>query len=586
VDVFPTCTFRLTLPGGALRAGHRNHGTVDLELPEPIRRAEHVDFLFQTVAIAGYGSGKTRSVVRRAMFAQPLQIEVRGLSAGRHAFPFALDLPAWLPPAFNGNDCSISHVIDLRLDVDWALDPHATFLPVVYPVPRVARRAPLTMRSPDHFHPEIAVELTLDSAVFVQGSRVSGRVALRTGHRAELDAIVITLGHTARVSMVRNDLRPSSAHIVRIPGDALRSGQAVPFVFPVADLAPTSANGFLDITPRIEVALDLAWWKTNQAFAVALDVLPPGSSLADAPAADALLGESRLSAVARDVAQRTGTIAGTPPVLVSGKHGAVTFTVEDASRGSEIAAREIHTFPDLGLHLRSRPIGLLPILSTIAPESVSDRWAIRASSTIVDPILASFLTSFLTDAAGVDELELSDHRLVLRRLLRADDLQSWLAAVEYTAARARNIADAISALPFPREGAPAWSGTASEEGAFLLPHLPAIVGIRRALRVSSGEQREAVCAIVTNGETTRVEVALDAPLPPEAIAALHAETPDDLVRALRETFESVEAPSPQHITAVAKGFMPDPRKLLPALDTILVWSLRARGERRMDIPYR
>jgi hypothetical protein len=34
------------------------------------------------------------------------------------------------------------------------------------------------------------------------------------------------------------------------------------------------------------------------------------------------------------------------------------------------------------------------------------------------------------------------------------------------------------------------------------------------------------------------------------------------------------------------GFTPDPRKLLPALDTILLWSLEARGERRMDMPYR
>src|SRR5438093_11155434 len=110
MDIFPTCNFQLTLPGGVLLAGERNTGTVDLFLPEPITRAERLDFLFESLAVAGYGSGKTRSVYRRAMFAQPLEIAVRGgMAAGRHSIPFALDLPPWLPSAYVGNDCSIMH---------------------------------------------------------------------------------------------------------------------------------------------------------------------------------------------------------------------------------------------------------------------------------------------------------------------------------------------------------------------------------------------------------------------------------------------------------------------------------------------
>lgn len=85
----------------------------------------------------------------------------------------------------------------------------------------------------------------------------------------------------------------------------------------------------------------------------------------------------------------------------------------------------------------------------------------------------------------------------------------------------------------------------------------------------------------------RVDVDLDTELPSQAIQALHAkDNTDELVRALRTTFATIDAPTPKHVVAVAEGFTPDPRKLLPALDTILAWSLAARGERRMDMPYR
>lgn len=594
-DLFPTCRFGLRTDQGALWAGQRNTGTVELFLPESIARAEHLDFLFETTAVAGYGSGKSRRVIRRTMFAQPLHVGVRGLGAGRHAFPFTLDLPPWLPPAYSGDDCSIQHRVELRLDVDWAIDPKASFVPVVRAPTREAGRQPFAARSPGGFHDEIAVEIMLDSRVLAQGEGLRGQIALRTGHAAAFDAVELGLGHAARVRMGRGDVRFMKSLSIRVPAAALRQGQSVPFAFPPADLPATQATGFLDLSPTLEVALDVAWWRMNRRFSIPLEVLPFGSRLASASAAPALLGDSRMAAVARDLAARTGLAAGASPVLVSGAHGMVAFSVEDASRGSETAAREVYAFPDLALGAHSRPLGILPAGRGLAPPPVAARWAIHCDARVPEDALRAFFASALDAFGDADALALSDRHLSLRRRLASDDSARWLEIVEGARARAARLSAAIAALPFPAEGArAAWTRTAEEEQAFLLPHLPALVGIRRAVRVASGEQREARGAIVTTSEgTTRVEVDLDTPLPPEAVAALGdadahgaGAASAELLRQLRASFEALDVPHPQHMDAVAAGVAADPRALLPALDALVAWSLHARGERPVVAPYR
>src|SRR6201999_628142 len=104
----------------------RIDGVLELEAPEPIPRAEGAEIFIRTVAWAGYGGGKRRSVVRRDVFSMPMRSEIPRdvpLAAGIHRYPFTFDAPAWLPPNYQGYDCGISTVIEARLDVDWAIDP-------------------------------------------------------------------------------------------------------------------------------------------------------------------------------------------------------------------------------------------------------------------------------------------------------------------------------------------------------------------------------------------------------------------------------------------------------------------------------
>lgn len=302
-----------------------------------------------------------------------------------------------------------------------------------------------------------------------------------------------------------------------------------------------------------------------------------------------LLGGSRMGALSFDLGSRTGLRVGAPPVLVYGREGPVDVAVSDGSRGSEFAAVETYAFPDLRLGIRSRPLGILPAGGSLAPPPLDARYAIRCDDGLVpEPALRAFFAEVLRGVEPLESLELSDHQLTIRRDLGKDDPARWLAVAAGARDRARAIGSAIAALPFAvPEARDAWNAAAAAESAVVLPHLPALVFVRRAVRTAAGEQHELVCALTTlPGPKTRLDVLVDGPLPPEAISALHAEEPDELVAAMRQTFESLDAPSSQHVVAVADGFARDPRTTLAALEPIIAFWLRARGERRVDTAYR
>lgn len=280
--LFPDCSFSVRLPAKELVAGARAVGTLDLAVPEPIPRADHVDLVFRTEAWAGYGGGKSRTVIRRTVFLAPLRIDFpRGepLAAGTHSFPFGVDVPALLGPGFEGDDCGFVHAIDVRLDVDWARDPKETLTPIVRLPPRDGRRTPLVTRTTAEFHDRLVLEVTLSSTTLVAGTdRVEGRLALRGGHDARLDAVTVHVVSRATVRMGRGDVRDGARTGTSIPASALRSGEAVPFGIPLDAFPPTFRNGFLDHDLVLLVTAEIPW-ASDPTLEIPLAVLPAGSTL-------------------------------------------------------------------------------------------------------------------------------------------------------------------------------------------------------------------------------------------------------------------------------------------------------------------
>lgn len=602
--LFPDCSFQVLLPGGVLVPGTRVNGTLVVVAPEPIPRAESVDLVFRSIAWAGYGHTNHRTVDRRIMFEAPLHVDLvaQPLPAGRHEFPFAMDLPPWLPPGYIGNDCAIQHAISIRLDVDWAIDPVTKLVPVVAMLPREGTRTALTTRSPAGFHDSIVLEVTLASAVIAHDEPLIGQVALRSGHDARFDAVELRLAGAARIAMARGDTRRGGGSMIRILAESLRGGEAVPFQFPPNQHFPASfRSSFIDHEVRLTVSADIPW-ATDPSFELLVDVLPVGSTIVGDTNAS-IVGGERLRRIAAAMAQSSGLREGHAPVLVEGNvAGAVAVRITDAPRSGRLGIDIDFEFPDVELGVAFHPLGMLEGFRTspLLPATLSDRYLLRctpgdARPPVSDAALTAFVHAVLANAAGADDIRFSDHHLGLHTPIPNDELPRMVDIARAAQARAKVIAEAIAALPFPSSLAtarPAWNATAVEQSAFLVPTGPSLHGLTFRARVLAGEERTITASLRTrwtkDGPTIHVDVDLqNAPLPKEAWAELESETPSDRLRAVRALFPS------SHVLGQGSGatldrpeWAADPRALLSAIETFFWWVLDTRGERRSDLPYR
>lgn len=595
--LFPKCSFEVLLSGGVFVPGRRVDGTLVLTAEAPIPRVDHVELAFHTRAWAVYGSGKNRSVLRRSVFDAPLRVGLPNevLAAGTHRFPFAVDVPPWLPPGFSGPNCGIDHEIETRLDVDWAIDPKALRCPTIFMAPQLGRRATLNTRSPLGFHETIVLEVTLASSVLALDEPISGQIALRSGHSARFDAIDLSFTSVARITMGRGDARRGEeGYRVRIPAQSLRGGEAVPFQIPShPQFVPSFRSSFIDHDLVLAVSVDIPW-ASDPAFDIPLQVLPRGSTIhGDATAS--VVGSERLQRLASLMAQATGLREGRAPLLVEGAAGPVALRIADAPREARLGLDVDITFPDLELGIVFRPLGLLEGFraSPLLPPALAQRYLLR--STRDDVALSSFMATVLEDLASADEIRFSDHHLGLHFLLPNDEPDRMVELARVAHARAKAIADAIGRLPFPAAtvaAQPAWQATAGEQGAFLVPTGPSLHGLSFRARVLGGEERVIGATIRTvwteAGPINHVDVDLRAaPLPEAARADLESGTPSDGLRAVRACFPSAHVLAQGHgATLERSDWSADPRALLPAIETFFWWLLDARGERRADLPYR
>jgi|GEM_PF-2530020 len=602
--LFPKCSFEVLVTGGVLRAGTRVEGVLVVTAPEPIPRAESIELVFESVAWAGYGGGKNRSVDRRVMFRAPLHVDVPAglLAAGTHRFPYTIDLPSWLPPAFGGNDCAIEHTLEARVDVDWAIDPVVKLRPAIELAPREGTRLPITTRSPGNFHESIVLEVTLASSVIAHDEPLTGQIALRSGHDARFDAIELQMAGAARIVMGLKDRRLGGGSMIRIPAQALRSGEAVPFQFPPnAHLPPSFRSSFIDHEVLLTVKIDIPW-AADPSFPLMLDVLPPGSTLHGGAGAS-IVGGERLRRIASVMAESTGLREGHAPTFVEGDvAGPIHVRISDAPRDGRLGIDIDIVFPDVELGIEFRPLGLLEGLrgSPLLPPAVAIGYLLRCGSgdgrpAVDDAVLSGFVGVLLGDVAQHESLRLSDHHLGIHVPIPNDELPRMVEIARAAHAKATAIVDAIARLPFPEALAaarPAWLATAAEQNAFLVPTGPSLHGLAFRARVLDGEERTIGASVRTKwtkqGPTTHVDVDLrGAPLPKVAWADLENETPSERMRAVRALFPSARVMAQGNgATLDRPEWTPDPRALLAAIETFFEWVLEARGERRQDLPYR
>lgn len=597
MSLIPRCTFEVLLNGGALVPGQRALGSLVLTAPEPIPRTDHVELAFRTWAWAGYGSGKNRSVLRRDLFYSPFRVDVpKELPAGTHRYPFAIDVPWWLPPGFTGGDCAIEHIVETRLDVDWAVDPTAKRYPIVQMAPQLGQRQPLSTRSPVNFHPEIVVEISLASTVVALGEPLIGQIALRGASAARFDAVELLFGSIAKITMGRGDSRRSPVGMrIRIPANALRSGEPIPFQIPPhQSFTPTSASSFIEHDLALVVSVDIPW-ASDPSFQVDLQVLPRGSII-EGDATTGLVGSERLQRIAAIMADATGLRSGRAPTLVEGFVGPVGLRIADAPREARLGIDVDLTFPDVELGIEFHRLGMLegfrqsPLLSA----KLAETYLLRVKHE--EPSATAFAAAALAGLDGSHDLRFSDHHLGVHFPLASDEPAPMVELARFAAARAKAIGDAIRALSFPAAALaaqPAWVAVAGEQGALLVPTGPALYGIVFGARVLGGEERVIRASIRTEwSEKGVAEHVVDvdlgsAPLTAAACSALDDENPGPDLRAVRRVFARTHALGDGRAATLRHaGFVADPRALLPAIEAFFGWVLAQRGEKQSDLPYR
>lgn len=559
-----------------------------MSAPEEIPGARSLDVRFAALATVQLPD-RTGGIyeARRSIASLSFHLDLNGLTRGSHRLPLVLDLPAWLPPTVTVGPCSITHCLIFNLDVDWALDVAAT-VPVTV-VPAVWNgpvfQNPVVLRTQPGWHPEVALDVTVASTAVVEGDEVRGTIALRTGHGAPFPGVDIALSQRVDVVFARRFDR-AIASSTFVPASVLRPGGAVPFRLPMTRALITNQNGVVNLRST----LDLIVPGTANPTSVPLKVFPAGSSRPTPVAmSDLPTGTARMDAIARVVADRSGLRHGRWPTLAYGREGMVDVVVGDASRGATIHAVEHHRFPHLRLGLESRPRARFGMQASLAPTPLAPAWLVTASEqSLARPVLQAFVARLLSGPIPV-HVELSDDHLSAWHAMGRDGGDDWVAIAVHARARARAIHDAIAALPFgaaPLEQG--WRRAAGDEGAFLLPHLPAIAGVVRTARTLTGEERrgEFLLAADPAKRLVRVHAAFDHPVPDGAVHAITSGRSDAGLAPLRAAFTSLRVDDAKHFTATVAEVPADPRPLLELLGVFMDWHLFARGERTSVAPYR
>jgi hypothetical protein len=600
MQLFPHCAIAVQVEGGVLRAGSTSRVQVRLLAREAIPRAENVFVTLTATASASYGSGKHR-VTR---FAEALRLPYRlpvpvgGLPAGEHVYYVDFPIPTWLPPDIKIGSASFNTKISASLDVDWAVDPSATFsVPVLLP-PQTALATPLLVRSPVRFHDHVTLELALASTTIVEGTPLQGTVTLRSGIESNFQAIVLSLSVIAEMRFARGDARTLAGGFIAIPKQMFAVGVPVPFVLqaPTTPSFVARDNSFIPTRTQLHLKLDVPWSMTDPGFSVPLTVLPMYSALVPAdPRAVSQVG-GRFAQLARDLGNATGLVPDTPPALVRGQRDFIQLAIFDAPVSGVPAAAASIEFPSLDLGLETADHSLLDGFrggTNYLPEPFAQASQLRAShvTQLGQPTVRAFVEQMLSGLDSYTKISLNDAVLQLSRALPSDDAAGFIWFARQVLAQVGRVNQAIANLPWPvaidADTQARWRQCAVAESATLYAHLPAILGILRPQRVAFGEPRQFVFNLRTEWHEAEPRTLLDlyfpdSPLRMEANQALQTAPPAELHSFMPE----LHLEGATHLHASCKGIVRDPASLIAAAENLVAWVLAQRGEQVTQSAYR
>lgn len=596
--MFPSCKFKFrTEPRVYL--GRQIAGVLEVEAGEDIRRAEVVFVTYVVTATAEYtkGDGKTGRVRRElAKMLVRHDLPPGGLARGTHTFPFAFDPPPGLPPTFEGSGCSVVHLMEARVDVDWAVDPVGVISLEMFAPPVEGARSPFVTRTPPAFHPDVVLEISLASSVIIEGEPIHGHIALRSGAQ-RVDRILIDARRAVGLPT-----RPRYERIITlgIPRQALEAGTPVSFTIPPDPRSTVSFAGH-PVSSRIElvVAADIPWAADPRTL-LALHVVPRGSVL-HGGGEIAPVGAARLRQSARVMAEHTGLPEGQVPVLVEGAVGPVWLRVSDAPHGAQMGVRAHYTFPDVELGLAFGARGWLGGGSSGLPPALARSYVLELEPEEGAPptppeAAAAFVGELADGLEGAASVHLGDAHLTAHFTLLDDDGARMSALATFFRHKAERIGRALASLPPPAwmsaAAVDAWRAAATEVRGSFIASGPKLCRVPISARLFGGVDVAILADVRTEYRKagparTVVDVDLSSLRLPEGVDQTTSVGSSAATMAtIRETFPEVVV-SHARATLARPSATEDPRALMSALGELLSWVIEVRGlKREAAAPYR
>jgi len=180
------------------------------------------------------------------------------LPAGTHTFPFAIDLPADLPPSFDGLLTEIGYGLKAKVDLPMHIDMRAeTGLIVLAAVPPLID-APASIETHDEAGRQITLELP--KSVYQLGETISGMLHVARSGAGRSRRLIVELLSRERGSAqgVWNEHIEREADL-HVELEHVTEDAAYPFTFRVPDSAAPSFSGeHSELTWHVSARLDIA----------------------------------------------------------------------------------------------------------------------------------------------------------------------------------------------------------------------------------------------------------------------------------------------------------------------------------------
>lgn len=475
----------LLLPS-AVSPGQRLAGVVVLEARREVR-VEQVAIQLLGAERSVVGSGKHATHSSRTLLRLGAVLsKARTLRPGAARFAFELELPAGLPPSYEGRRATVEYSLRVSAPIRWWPDARSRFKLQVIPQAVAARTPTPRLYASDPAGPrarERHLECSLSDDAIHPGQPLVGSVALFNVayHRyreLQLSLVATERAFTARLRRSSSEQR--ACYTSRIPLADPAEGEAIPFALALpAEARPSVESELWSYSWELEVRVDIPWGR-DLVLRVPLSVLPPGSTAAR-PVATPVVGSARVQAIWRAVAADHGLRHDGEQLV--GEHAGTSLTIAREHRGGDgIFLVGALRWPSLGLMLDGgRRSGFRRLfhrreVALDDPHFARDHYLTGREEAQVQALARSLLRP-LAALEGLLDLDDEGLRAERRDAGQSRGVLSALAAQLLAVARALPSARAL--LPPPalmRDALAAWQALARELGGQLEPGGMAVRG--------------------------------------------------------------------------------------------------------------